>query len=91
MIIGFLRSAACFLSLGPVPSVFASSKRRRGSSKEEENDGTDNDDTVEKVTPGIGSFDEESSTRGTVLITLRNVPPYTLWCVHSLFYLFLLT
>ena len=42
---------------------------------DEDNDRTGGDD--EQLDP------DDGGTRGTVLVTLRNVPPYTEWCAFS--------
>jgi 25S rRNA (uracil2634-N3)-methyltransferase len=68
MILGFLRSVADFLIKGPVPSIH-SAKRKQTSG-----DGDDEEDEEEAA-----SASEVASSRGTVIITLRNVPPYTTW------------
>ncbi|KAI0931400.1 hypothetical protein AcW2_000296 [Taiwanofungus camphoratus] len=77
LILGFLRSAASFLATGTIPSVMPSRKRQQG---EDDDDG---DDDAESATEGHSNMDGTSNgsvkTRGTVLITLRNVLPYTLW------------
>lgn len=84
LILGFLRSAAKILQLGPVPS-FSNAKKKKKSSEDddEEEDVTmpdtlqndeDADETYQFFTPS-----ETIQTRGTVLITLRNVVPYTQW------------
>jgi 25S rRNA (uracil2634-N3)-methyltransferase len=78
LILGFFRSAANLLTLGPLPS-FSSAKKK----KKPDDDDDDGDGIVNEGLP-VGP-DEESNlnsivqTRGTILITLRNVPPYTLW------------
>jgi hypothetical protein len=66
LILGFLRSAARYLVRGPAPQLQPSRKRNRPSSDDEWTDG-DNDQTI------------DGRARGTILITLRNVPPYTEW------------
>lgn len=80
LILGFLRSSADFLTTGPAPSYTASKKKRR---PDDDDDGED-DVVVEKnanLTDDEESSltDEATGTRGTILITLRNVVPYTLW------------
>ncbi|KAF8499213.1 hypothetical protein F5888DRAFT_1793991 [Russula emetica] len=71
LILGFLRSAARYLVRGPAPQLQPSRKRNRPSSDDEWTDG-DNDQTI------------DGRARGTILITLRNVPPYTEWNVPKL-------
>jgi len=65
LILGFLRSAAKLLAPGPVPEAFA--KKRKA--KED-----DDDEEIEEF-----DDDEPTPSRGTVMITLRNVVPYTEW------------
>ena len=74
LILGFLRSSAPFLAVGPIPPVTARSKRKQQS--EDDNDADEVDDD------GLGQLPINSNTgkRGTLLITLRNVVPYTKWC-----------
>ncbi len=64
LILGFLRSAAKFLVRGPMPQLQPSRKRKRSSS-----DDDDDDQTAQTAGPA----------RGTLLITLRNVSPYSEW------------
>jgi len=73
LILGFLRSAARFLVRGPAPQMQTSRKRERPSSDDE--DGYTDGDKDQSV---------DGRTRGTILITLRNVPPYTEWDVPKL-------
>ena len=72
LILGFLRSAAKFLKKGSVPSI--TGKKRRKATEDDDDDDIQSDMEDEKVT---------ASSRGTVLITLRNVPPYTSWYTYS--------
>ncbi len=67
LILGFLRSAARYLVRGPAPQLQPSCRRKRPSSDDEWSDG-DDDQTI-----------DDGRARGTILITLRNVPPYTEW------------
>jgi Domain of unknown function (DUF2431) len=80
LILGFLRSAARFLVRGPVPQLQPSRKRKRPLNEDEDDQGYTDED-----------YDHVASTdgraRGTILITLRNVPPYTAWCVTRHVYL----
>ena len=73
LILGFLRSAAHVLVLGQVPAVHASRKRKRRSSDDGDSGAEDT------ANPGLDSPD----ARGTLMVTLRNVAPYTLWCVSD--------
>ncbi|KAH8991974.1 hypothetical protein EDB92DRAFT_1859242 [Lactarius akahatsu] len=71
LILGFLRSAAKFLVSGPVPQSQPSRKRKRSS---DDDDDDDSGQTAETA----------GHARGTILITLRNVSPYTEWDVPKL-------
>ncbi|KAF9490739.1 hypothetical protein BDN71DRAFT_1510997 [Pleurotus eryngii] len=77
LVLDFLRSAAHLLVRGPIP--FAKSTRKK-KSEDDDDDGTLDNDTT------IHDDDERTSarSRGTVLITLRNVKPYILWDVPLL-------
>jgi 25S rRNA (uracil2634-N3)-methyltransferase len=70
LILGFLRSAARFLVRGPMPQLQPSGKGKH--SPDDDEDGYSDEDHNEVV--GISG-----RARGTVLITLRNAPPYTEW------------
>ncbi|KAI9513128.1 hypothetical protein F5148DRAFT_1273351 [Russula earlei] len=76
LILGFLRSAAKFLVRGPVPQLQSSRKRKRLS----DDDGDELTDEGDNQIVGVSG----RRRRGTVLITLRNVPPYTEWDVPKL-------
>jgi 25S rRNA (uracil2634-N3)-methyltransferase len=71
LILGFLRSAARFLVRGPEPQVQPSRKRKRPPN--DDHDGYTDEDNDQVVST-------DGRARGTILITLRNVPPYTEWC-----------
>ncbi|KAF4612296.1 hypothetical protein D9613_004073 [Agrocybe pediades] len=89
MILGFLRSAAKILQLGPAPSFSLAKKKKKSSEDDEEEDEIpvadvqenpeDADETYKFFTPS-----QTVQTQGTVLITLRNVVPYTQWDVPRL-------
>lgn len=79
LILGFLRSASHVLSKGPAPVLNSKQKRKRSNDEDEDVD----DVTSEDDSPDDGVSDNVK-TRGTVLLTLRNVPPYTLWDVPEL-------
>ncbi|KAI8981162.1 hypothetical protein BD414DRAFT_491849 [Trametes punicea] len=72
LLLGFLQSAAPLLASGTVPAVHKARKRK----KNPDDDSSDHDDEDYDHPEGP---DASRKTRGTVLITLRNVPPYTLW------------
>jgi len=74
LVLGFLRSAAKFLVCGPIPRIQPSRKRKR-SSNDDDNDNDDDDDQIAQTA---------GRARGTILITLRNVSPYTEWNVPKL-------
>jgi 25S rRNA (uracil2634-N3)-methyltransferase len=72
----FLRSASNVLKRGHIPSFSTSKKKKKLETDDSEDDekeisvGADLEDSVDN---------EFITTRGTVLITLRNVVPYTQW------------
>ena len=72
LILGFLRSISGFLTRGPPPTL--GSRKKKGKAWEDEGDedseGADSDQEGE-------SSGHTGSSRGTIIITLRNVPPYT--------------
>ncbi|KAL0066622.1 hypothetical protein AAF712_006426 [Marasmius tenuissimus] len=77
LILSFLRSAAKVLKDGPIPDVTPSTgkKRKRKDDEDEDEEESEEEDIRELSSAG---------SRGTVLITLRNVAPYTLWDVPKL-------
>ncbi|KAF5368540.1 hypothetical protein D9758_002477 [Tetrapyrgos nigripes] len=80
LILGFLRSAAKFLKSGTVPVVNRSGKKKRKPDDDEDDEAEeDREMDVDEPAPHTNS-----SERGTILITLRNVSPYTLWDVPKL-------
>lgn len=90
LLLGFLRSAAPLLATGSIPKLngFSKKKRRNLDNDEDdeiENNGDNNDrmltsDDDDKGFDQIAS-DDRAQARGTILITLRNVTPYTEWYV----------
>jgi 25S rRNA (uracil2634-N3)-methyltransferase len=84
LILGFYRSAAKMLQLGPMPS-FTSTRRKKGGSDDENEDAAVSAPSDVGYEDGNDALSQTSSmeTRGTVLITLRNVSPYTEWLVKS--------
>ncbi|KAI0323058.1 hypothetical protein OF83DRAFT_1090509 [Amylostereum chailletii] len=76
LILGFLRSAENFLVQGPVPQVIPRRKRKHNPD--------DDEDEATRQTDDENETDEAIGARGTVLITLRNVAPYTEWDVPRL-------
>lgn len=73
LILDFLRSAAKVLRSGPIPTIHKPKKKLV-------EDDDENDDT-EALDPDSLSPPTAKPivARGTILITLRNVAPYTLW------------
>ena len=71
LILGFLRSVKPFLAMGSIPQFNNARKRKLNPDEEEEDSGHDSDNR-----------NGEEGRRGTILITLRNVAPYTQWYVH---------
>jgi 25S rRNA (uracil2634-N3)-methyltransferase len=64
------------LALGPVPSFAPSRKAKR----QEDADVHDDDEAeVDALATHAEPDRRPPNAKGTVLITLRNVPPYTLW------------
>ncbi|KIJ22195.1 hypothetical protein PAXINDRAFT_58713, partial [Paxillus involutus ATCC 200175] len=80
LILDFLRSVPHCITLGPMPMIHPSRKRRKPDDDEDEDelDATGSDMETSSVSAAT------SSGRGTVLITLRNVSPYTTWDVPRL-------
>ena len=73
MILDFLRSAPNILVDGPPPQAYRSRKRKR---PQEEDDEEEEGGSMDEVSQG-----DSTGSRGTILITLRNVLPYTTWYV----------
>jgi 25S rRNA (uracil2634-N3)-methyltransferase len=73
LILGFLRSAARFLVRGPLP-LSQTSRKHKNPPDDDDYGGTDDEDSE---MGGVGA-----RARGTILITLRNVPPYTEWFAY---------
>ena len=72
LILGFLRSVSGFLTWGSPPAL--GSRKKKGKAREEEGD----EDSAGAYSDQEGeSNGHTGSSRGTVIITLRNVPPYT--------------
>ncbi|TRM61664.1 hypothetical protein BD626DRAFT_501772 [Schizophyllum amplum] len=76
LIVGFLRAASNLLRPGPIPQVHTAKKKKKNDD-DEEDIGPPSDEDMEDLSSA-------PSTRGTVLITLRNVVPYSLWDVPRL-------
>ena len=69
LLLAFLRSVAYVLRTGPVPVVQSSRKRKANDDSDDEREASADETAPSKAV----------QHRGTVLITLRNVPPYTSW------------
>ena len=76
LILGFLRSVKPFLAMGSIPQFNYARKRKPNP------DDDDDDEEEEEDGHDSGNRNGEEGRRGTVLITLRNVAPYTQWYVH---------
>lgn len=81
LVLAFLRSAASVLATGPIPTIFKPRKRKG----DEDEDESDDDNSAQQELEDEDEFMSNAveKTRGSILITLRNVSPYTLWCVSS--------
>ncbi|KAE9407786.1 hypothetical protein BT96DRAFT_986421 [Gymnopus androsaceus JB14] len=82
LILGFLRSAAKFLKEGPVPSILGAGKNKRKVDDDEEEEEIQSEQ--EELDDDMDSPIETQTAKGTILITLRNVVPYTSWDVPRL-------
>lgn len=88
LILRFLVSVAPYLTRGPVPAYAANEKRKPRHDSDDESDDEVDDETAAFLA-SIPEADGERpltppARQGSVLITLRNVPPYTLWNVPML-------
>lgn len=79
LILDFLRSAPHCLTLGPIPVVHPARKRKQ--QEEDDDKEPQEDDTYGSDIDTAPASAGTGSGRGTVLITLRNVPPYSTWWV----------
>jgi 25S rRNA (uracil2634-N3)-methyltransferase len=78
LILGFLRSCAPFLAAGPIPPF--THTRRRQQIPEGYDEVMEDDADIEDSDGGLVQLENASTgERGTVLVTLRNVAPYTQW------------
>ncbi|TDL20889.1 hypothetical protein BD410DRAFT_771940 [Rickenella mellea] len=82
LLLDFFRSVSGYLTDGPVPAVHKKKVKRTSQSDDEEDaQGSDvEDEGQESSQLGRG----RAACRGTVLVTLRNVPPYTEWNLPKL-------
>ncbi|KAG1757026.1 hypothetical protein EDB19DRAFT_1890883 [Suillus lakei] len=78
LILGFLRSVVGCLAEGSIPTPNLSRKQKKPT------DDDDDDNVNDDVTDDAPSPSTAQGSRGTVLVTLRNVPPYTNWDVPRL-------
>ncbi|KAG1813162.1 uncharacterized protein BJ212DRAFT_1447875 [Suillus subaureus] len=78
LILGFLRSVVGCLAKGTIPTPNLSQKPRPVDDDDDDNVNED-EDIVDVTSPSAAQ-----GARGTVLITLRNVRPYTNWDVPKL-------
>ncbi|KAJ7508715.1 hypothetical protein B0H11DRAFT_1966407 [Mycena galericulata] len=78
LILGFLRSAASFLVDGPVPEILTPKKRKRLDDDDEP------DEEVLDANVDNDNISQNVACKGSILITLRNVVPYTQWDVPRL-------
>ncbi|KAG2138717.1 uncharacterized protein EDB93DRAFT_1242059 [Suillus bovinus] len=78
LILGFLRSVVGCLAAGTIPTPNLSRKPKR-LADDDDDDNANDDEGID-----ASSHSTTQRTRGTVLITLRNVPPYTNWDVPRL-------
>jgi 25S rRNA (uracil2634-N3)-methyltransferase len=76
LVLAFLASAPAVLAQGALPEVHVPKRKKADENDEDENPAMD-------VLPEVEDQDAPPPTRGTVLITLRNVPPYTLWYART--------
>ncbi|KAI0348107.1 hypothetical protein BDW22DRAFT_1350255 [Trametopsis cervina] len=76
LLLGFLRSVSGILQTGPAPVVHARRKPKAS--------GDDSGDDGHASSSETENLATSSVRRGTVLITLRNVAPYTLWDLPKL-------
>ncbi|KAG2022676.1 hypothetical protein CC2G_000405 [Coprinopsis cinerea AmutBmut pab1-1] len=75
LLLDFLASASKVLAKGPVRTLAYGKKKKRKPGDEDEEEDEENDgDEMEDIVPT-----DQPKSRGTVLITLRNVAPYTSW------------
>jgi 25S rRNA (uracil2634-N3)-methyltransferase len=73
---GFFKSASSVLATGP-PNIVAAKKRKVTHDEDSEPEG---EEDAAGETEDAES--EDQGCRGTVLVTLRNAIPYTLWYAH---------
>lgn len=81
LLLGFFQSAAPFLSQGSIPTFAARRRRIKADDSESEAERKTEDENMSEDEQDISEVlpTKTSHSRGTVLITLRNVHPYTEW------------
>lgn len=81
LILRFLISVAPYLTKGPLPDMIQGKKKRATSE-----DDDDEEEDIERIndTPDVSNSSVPPKRQGTVLITIRNVVPYTLWNIPML-------
>ncbi|PPQ69434.1 hypothetical protein CVT25_004825 [Psilocybe cyanescens] len=90
LILGFLRSAANSLQVGPVPSFSTPSKKKKNAEDDDDDNEVEPLDTIAEEVDESGNVIQffvplnNVTARGTILVTLRNVIPYTQWDVPRL-------
>ncbi|KIL71388.1 hypothetical protein M378DRAFT_215973 [Amanita muscaria Koide BX008] len=91
LVLAFLRSVVGVLAKGPIPTIFKPKKKRKTEDEDEDEDGDidrkndqGNEDESLPFSLPYTESEHREKTRGSVLITLRNVAPYTLWDVPKL-------
>ncbi|KAH0837920.1 hypothetical protein J3R83DRAFT_6152 [Lanmaoa asiatica] len=82
LMLDFLRSAPHCLTLGPIPVIRPA--RRRKQQDDDDDEEPQEDDISRSDIDMAPTSAATGSERGTVLITLRNVPPYTAWDIPRL-------
>ncbi|KAK4050400.1 hypothetical protein OIV83_003470 [Microbotryomycetes sp. JL201] len=93
LILNFLKSAAPFLRKGTSRAPAVAAKGKQAKRKRQDSDGEESGpeedldvDQDEQVggNPALNIVPPPPTTAGTVLITLRTVSPYSLWCLPQL-------
>lgn len=87
LLVDFFQSIAPLLAKGKDPSNLPGSSKTKRKKRKLDDDGVSEDEEAELS--GVSDLEDEvenemsaripPSTRGTVLVTLRDAPPYTLW------------
>jgi hypothetical protein len=86
LILGFLRSVVNCLVEGPVPTPDLPRKRKKPVDDDDDDDDEVVIDNASDEDMGASTSSTTHCTRGKVLITLRNVPPYSIWRVNLLYH-----